>query len=171
MLLHGPIPWNNSSGRLTSATVVCPPSKLRQISVKLWPKVYWWILRGIFIVAIACKGNSRQHFFYIRVKREKQHKLWSWALNNNYCLSITNNLKFGAALIELACMRGLTVFLTFRCIKSVFRPFFRYIPRRALIVYRLIDSALIGNFSMIPSYFKIEIFAKCFSCTTLCSKG
>ena len=33
--------------------------------------------------------------------------------------------------------------------------------RKAPIVYWLIDTALIGNFSMIPSYFKIDIVANC----------
>ena len=45
----------------------------------------------------------------------------------------------------------------------------RCILRQALIVYRLIDMALIGIFSLIPSYFKIEVFEKCCSWATLCS--
>ena len=39
---------------------------------------------------------------------------------------------------------------------SDFRRVLRYIPRQAFIVYRLIDEALIGIFSMIPSYFKLK---------------
>ena len=42
------------------------------------------------------------------------------------------------------------------CKNSVFHRFLRSIPRQAIIVYRLIDAALIGNFSSIPSYFKIK---------------
>ena len=34
-------------------------------------------------------------------------------------------------------------------------------PKIDFIVYRLIDAALIRIFSMTPSYFKIEIYAKC----------
>ena len=48
--------------------------------------------------------------------------------------------------------------LFLRCMNSVFRRFLRYIPRQALIVYRLIDTMLIKKFiSMIPFYFEMEI--------------
>ena len=43
------------------------------------------------------------------------------------------------------------------CFPSIF---LRYLPRQAFIVYRLIYAIVIGIFSMIPSYFKIEIFTK-----------
>ena len=59
--------------------------------------------------------------------------------------------------------------LTLCCMNSFFRRFLRYIPRQALIFYRLINAALIVTFSN-DSYFKIELFAICFSLTTLCSK-
>ena len=43
---------------------------------------------------------------------------------------------------------------------SVLRRFWRYIPSQALIVYRLIDAALVRIFFMVPSYLKFEILAK-----------
>ena len=56
-------------------------------------------------------------------------------------------------------------------IYSLVSRFLRCIPRTALSVYRLIHRALIGKeiSSMIPSYFKIEIFDKFCSWMTLCS--
>ena len=43
--------------------------------------------------------------------------------------------------------------LTLCCMNSVLRLFLRYIPRQALIVYRLIDAALIRNFFLDPFLF------------------
>ena len=48
-------------------------------------------------------------------------------------------------------------FLTHYRLKLFSRQIFVYSLREALIVYRLIDVALIEFFSMIPSYFKIKI--------------
>ena len=52
-----------------------------------------------------------------------------------------------------------------------FRRFLRYNTRQALIIYPLIEAMLIRIFFMIPSYFKIQFFATCFSWIMLCSKG
>ena len=47
--------------------------------------------------------------------------------------------------------------LTHYCLKHFSRQILRSILRYALIVYRLIDVALIGNFFMITSFFQNEI--------------
>ena len=46
-----------------------------------------------------------------------------------------------------------------------------YNPKKAHSVYRLIGAALIGNFLMFPSYFKIKILTKCREYSMLGVKG
>ena len=58
----------------------------------------------------------------------------------------------------------------FQRLNSVSRRLMRDSPRWVLIVYRLIDMALIGFFSKIPAYFRIEILANRDSAFTFGSK-
>ena len=52
-----------------------------------------------------------------------------------------------------------SLLLTFYCMSSVLRRFLRYNLELVPTVNWLIDEAHIGFFSMIPSYFEIEIMA------------
>ena len=60
---------------------------------------------------------------------------------------------------KLFTLRSTMCLLKLECTNYFFRRFSIFNLRQAHIVYRLLDAALIGIFSAIPSYFEIQILA------------
>ena len=126
-------------------------------------------IRGISQVLLLQRKITRFLFIYLTFGQRLQFSCTSEPHAKGHSSVVIHKKKQFS--ISFSIYEKCEYFLTLYCMNSAFRLFVRYIPRQALTVYRIIDAALIGFFSMIPSYFGIGIFAKCCSWSTLCSKG